>query len=134
MVYQSFEQIGTELQFGHQGHATAAVWTRLEQPGKLEFPERRLVRGHFDPFRPTKDRSRLEFYTDWADTQDLVGVVNLVLPLSNTRRDPPVQKLGIALDVSGEIEQLLWAVRQNAIDPFAQHCRILLEVIDFLIN
>jgi hypothetical protein len=111
------------------GHATAAARTRIEEPGKLEFPERRLARGHVDPLRSTKDCSRLKFYADRADAQDLVGAVNLGLPLSDTRRDPPMQKLGIALDIRSEIERLFGAVRQGAIDPFAQHCRLLFEVV-----
>ena len=112
------------FKFGHQRHATAASRTRIEEPGKLEFPERRLVRSHVDPLRATKDRFRLEFYADRADPQDLVGVVNHGLPLSDARCDPPVQKLRIALDVGREIEQLLGALRHDAIDLFAQHCRI----------
>jgi hypothetical protein len=40
-----------------------------------------------------------------------------------------MQKLGIALDIGGEIEQLLRTIRQDAIDPFAQYCRILPYVV-----
>jgi len=95
-VHQSLEEMGTEFQFGHQGHATAAFLTRIEEPGKLEFPEGRPVRSH--------DKGSFSTRILRADAQNLVGVVNLGLLLSDTRRHPPVQKLRIALDIGGEIE------------------------------
>jgi len=79
----------------------------LDEPRETEPPEGRVRRGYVDALWAHSTAFRRELHADGPEAQDLVDVANIGLALSNPRRNPPAQEIGITLDIGGKIKHLL---------------------------